>query len=418
MKKLNYLLLILLSMIILLPNVYADDGITISHEQQNVLDENGKLIGVEITMNITAPDVVAIQHEVEFDSEKLELKELTPNGSFTLTQGEYKKSGKKTKVSLVVDGEYGYNKAPYLKFYFEFTDKFIPYTSANIRFSKVMASGLAEKLTRLPGKEITLNINGNNMLSSGSKDIDEKVTVQEWIDKNKKYLYIAGIVIVVIIILDIIHISFKNRKQAVPFNTNAQFIDNNAKHLRNTFTDTQENENKANGIDPDKYKYKSIILFMIGLSIISIGTVFAVQGAKNQDIREYIVGKKEGKKFEEIDINGDDSINVLDLVLEKNVKSYKVIRINEWDTEFKRNMNLYFVDIYHSQIPMEVYSVEYGKKRHIELKSDYDINAMQCETGILENFKKEDNGKIWVYEFDYTLNEGIDNCYLQAVEGN
>ena len=418
MKRINYIILMVISMLIILPNVYANDGVSLSYDQQNVLDDKGNLIGVELTMNVTAPDAIAIQHDIEYDNEKLELKEVTPNGSFTLTQGEIKKNGKKNKVTMVVDGDYAYSYAPYLKLYFEFTDKFIPYTSANIRFSKMYSSGLAEKLTRLPGKEITLTITGTNMLSTGSKDIDEKVTIQEWIEKNKQYLYIAGAVILILIVLDLLHISFKNRKQHTPFNTNAQFKDNNAKHLRNVFTDTQENENKENGIDPDKYKYKSIILFMIGLSIISIGTVFAVQGSKNQDIRDYIVGKTDGKKMEELDINGDNKINVLDLVLEKNTKGYQVIRINEWNTEFKRNMNLYFIDIYHSKIPMEVYSVEYGKTRHLVIDTKYNINAMQCEIGTIENFKKIDNPDHWTYEFDYTLNEGMDNCYLQAIEGN
>ena len=418
MKRINYIILIVISMLIILPNVYANDGVSLSYDQQNVLDDKGNLIGVELTMNVTAPDAIAIQHDIEYDNEKLELKEVTPNGSFILTQGEIKKNGKKNKVTMVVDGDYAYSYAPYLKLYFEFTDKFIPYTSANIRFSKMYSSGLAEKLTRLPGKEITLTITGTNMLSTGSKDIDEKVTIQEWIEKNKQYLYIAGAVILILIVLDLLHISFKNRKQHTPFNTNAQFKDNNAKHLRNVFTDTQENENIENGIDPDKYKYKSIILFMIGLSIISIRTVFAVQGSKNQDIRDYIVGKTDGKKMEELDINGDNKINVLDLVLEKNTKGYQVIRINEWNTEFKRNMNLYFIDIYHSKIPMEVYSVEYGKTRHLVIDTKYDINAMQCEIGTIENFKKIDNPDHWTYEFDYTLNEGMDNCYLQAIEGN
>lgn len=418
MKITKHLLLVIISMFIFLPNTYALDEVSISHEQQNILDDKNNLIGVEIVMNIEAPDAVAIQHEIEFDNEKLNLKEVTPNGSFTLTQGEYKKNDKKTKIAMVVDGEYGYSSAPYLKLYFEFTDKFIPYTDAKIRFSKIMSSGMAEKLTRLPGKEITLSMNGTNMLSSSSLDIDEKATIKEWAEKNKIYIYIAAIVIVALIVLDLIHISLKNRKQNTPFNTNAQFFDNNAKHLRNTFTDTQENENRENGIDPDKYKYRSIILFMLGLSIISIGTVFAVQGAKNQDIRDYIVGRTEGKSLNEIDINGDGNINVLDLVLEKNIKNYKVIKINEWNTDFKRNMNLYFIDIFQSKIPLEIYSVEYGNKRHISLNTKYNINAMQCELGTIENFKKTDNPNDYTYEFDYTLNEGIDNCYLQAIGGN
>ena len=268
------------------------------------------------------------------------------------------------------------------------------------------------------GKEISLTINGTNMLSSNAKDIDEKVTIKEWIETNKQYLYIAGIVILVLIVLDILYVSFKNRKQTTPFNTNAQFIDNNAKHLRNSFTDTQENENKENGIDPDKYKYKSIILFLIGLSIISIGTVIAVQGQKNQDIRNYIVGKETNLKKEELDISGDDIIDVLDLVLEKNVKDYEIIKINEWNPDFLRNMNLYFMDLYHSQIPLEVYSVEYGKTKHMSITTTYDINAMECELGTIENFKKIDNNTSWTYEYDYTLNEGKDNCYMQAVGGN
>jgi hypothetical protein len=256
------------------------------------------------------------------------------------------------------------------------------------------------------------------MLNTSAKDIDDKVTIQEWIEANKKYLYIAGIVIVVVIILDILYVSFKNRKQTTPFNTNAQFIDNNAKHLRNSFTDTQENENKENGIDPDKYKYKSIILFLIGLSIISIGTVIAVQGEKNQEIRNYIVGNKTSLKKEELDISGDNEINVLDLILEKNVKDYNIIRINEWNPNFLRNVNIYYMDLYHNQIPLEVYSVEYGKTKHIGITTTYDINAMECDLGTIDNFKKIDNNVSWTYEFDYTLNDGIDKCYMQAVNSN
>ena len=417
MKKL-YLLLVTAFMLFI-PNVYAETpAITYSHEQQNVLNENGELIGVELTMNFTGPEVIAIQHDMEFDSEKLELKEITANGSFNLTYGDIKKQGKKSSTTIVVDGEYAYSSAPYLKLYFEFTDKFVTYSSALIRFSNVKGVGLSEKLVKMNGKEISLTINGTNMLSSNAKDIDEKVTIKEWIETNKQYLYIAGIVILVLIVLDILYVSFKNRKQTTPFNTNAQFIDNNAKHLRNSFTDTQENENKENGIDPDKYKYKSIILFLIGLSIISIGTVIAVQGQKNQDIRNYIVGKETNLKKEELDISGDDIIDVLDLVLEKNVKDYEIIKINEWNPDFLRNMNLYFMDLYHSQIPLEVYSVEYGKTKHMSITTTYDINAMECELGTIENFKKIDNNTSWTYEYDYTLNEGKDNCYMQAVGGN
>ena len=118
MKKL-YLLLVTAFMLFI-PNVYAETpAITYSHEQQNVLNENGELIGVELTMNFTGPEVIAIQHDMEFDSEKLELKEITANGSFNLTYGDIKKQGKKSSTTIVVDGEYAYSSAPYLKLYFE-----------------------------------------------------------------------------------------------------------------------------------------------------------------------------------------------------------------------------------------------------------------------------------------------------------
>jgi hypothetical protein len=419
MRRIKYFIALILSIMIVLPNVYAEEKkVTFTHEQQNVINDNGELIGVELTMSFQGSDVVAIQHDIEFDSEKLNLKEVTANGSFTLTQGELKKKGKKTSTTMVIDGEYAYSNAPYLKMYFEFTDKFVNYSTALIRFTNVKSAGLAEKLIKMNGKEISLTITGNNMLSATAVDIDEKFTINEWIEQNKTYLYIAGGVILVLIILDILYVSFKNRKQDTPFNTNAKFIDNNAKHLRNSFTETQENENKQNGIDPDKYKYKSIILFMLALSILSIGTVIAVQGQKNQDIRDYIVGKKGSLKKEDLDISGDGEIDVLDLVFEKNVKDYKIIKINEWNTEFLRNMDLYFMDLYHSQIPLEVYSVEYNVPKHITYTTTYDINAMECENGKIENFKKIDNNVSWTYEFDYTLTEGTDKCYMQAVASN
>ena len=418
MKRIKYFIILVLSTIILIPNVFADEAVTFNHEQQNIINENGELIGVELTFNIVGTDVVAIQHDIEYDSEKLDLKEITPNGSFTLTKGDIKKHGKKSSLSIVVDGDYAYSSAPYMKMYFEFTDKFVNYSSAIIRFTNVKSAGIAERLIKMNGKQITLTINGNNMLSSSSTDIDNEFTVKEWIENHKFQIYFGIFILVVAIVLDILYVSFKNRKPYTPFNTNARFQDNNAKHLRNSFTDTQENENKANGIDPDKYKYKSIALLMLGLSILTIGTIYAVQGQKNQDIRDYIVGKKVSLKKEELDISGDGEINVLDLIMEKTVRSYEIIKINEWNTEFLRNMNLYHIDLYHSKIPLEVYSVEYGKTRHIIYTTSYDINAMECELGTIENFKKIDYNNTWTYEFDYTLNEGKDNCYMQAVAGN
>ena len=418
MKRISYLIILIISMILLIPNVYADNEVTYTYEQQNIVNDQGDLIGVELTFIMNGTDVVAIQHDMEFDSDKLDLKEITANGSFNLTYGEIKKSGKKSKTTIVVDGNYAYTSAPYMKLYFEFTDKFLASTSASIRFSNVKSAGLGERIINMDGKELTLTSSGNNMLSISSKNIDNKVTIQEWMENNKQYLYIAGIVIIVIIILDIIHVSFKNRKQTTPFNTNAEFKDNNAKHLRNSFTDTVENENIQNGVDRDYGKYKSIVLFMIGLSIISIGTVIAVQGSKNQDIRDYIVGKKVNLSTEELDISGDGTIDVLDLVLEKCVKNYEIIKINEFNTDFSRNMNLYYMDLYHSQIPLEVYSIEYGKTNHMSYTTTYNINAMECEHGTIENFKKIDNNTSWTYEFDYTLNEGTDNCYMQSIAGN
>ena len=50
-----------------------------------------------------------------------------------------------------------------------------------------------------------------------------------------------------------------------------------------------------------------------------------------------------------------------------------------------------------------------SKTRHITLETTYDINAMQCDIGTIENFKKIDNPHTWTYEFDYTLNEGIEH---------
>ena len=166
----------------------------------------------------------------------------------------------------------------------------------------------------------------------------------------------------------------------------------------------------------NKYKYKCIILFLIVISAFSFSIVYAVQGEKNQDIRDYIVGKTEGKKLEELDISGDKVVDVLDLVMEKNTSKYEIIRIKEWNTDFVRNMNLYYIDLFHSKIPVDVYSIEYNKTRHFTLNTKYDINAFQCDIGTIENFKKIDNPNNWTYEFDYTLTEGIDNCYMQAVE--
>ena len=415
MKKL-YFLLVLLTLL-LIPNVYAEDeqAVTFYPEQQNILDDGGNLIGVELTFNLKGGDIVAIQHDLEYDCDKIKLKEITANGSFTETHQDINEKGKTGKTSIVVDGDYAYSEAPYLKLYFEFTDKFLPFTSAKIRMSNNKAAGLVEKIINIYDKEITLTVNGTNMLGVSSVDINRKLTIKEWINQNIKYIYIIGGIVVALIVLDILHVSRKNRKQTVPFNTNAQFIDNNAKHLRNVFTDTQENENKANGIDPDKYKYKCIILFLMVLSILSIGIVHAVQGAKNQDIRDYIVGKTSGKNVEELDISGDGTVDVLDLVMEKNVENYEIIRIKEWNTDFSRNMNMYFLDLFNSKIPLDVYSVEYGKTRHFTINSIYDINAFQCDLGTISNFKKVDNPTNWTYEFDYVLSEGTDNCYMQAI---
>ena len=414
MKKL-YVILIL-TLMLFIPTVFAEDQVvTFTPEQQNILDDNGNLIGVELTYTLKGGDTVAIQHDIEYEADKMKLKEITANGSFTETHSDIYEKGKKGKTSIVVDGEYAYSEAPYLKLYFEFTDKFLPYTSSVIRMSNNKACGLVEKLIDLYDKEITLTINGNNMLSVNAVDINRKLTFREWVEKNKTYLYIAGIVILALIVLDILYVSFRNRKQTVPFNTNATFKDNTAKHLRNVFTDTQENENKANGIDPDKYKYKCIILFLIGISVLSIGVVHAVQGSKNQDIRDYIVGKTEGKSLEDLDISGDKVVDVVDLVIEKNTANYEIIRIKEFNTEFLRNMNLYYIDLFQSKIPFDVYSVEYNKSRHFTLNTIYDINAFECDLGTIENFNKVDNPNNWTYEFDYTLTEGKDNCYMQAV---
>ena len=96
MRRIKYFIALILSIMIVLPNVYAEEKkVTFTHEQQNVINDNGELIGVELTMSFQGSDVVAIQHDIEFDSEKLNLKEVTANGSFTLTQGELKKKGKK-----------------------------------------------------------------------------------------------------------------------------------------------------------------------------------------------------------------------------------------------------------------------------------------------------------------------------------
>ena len=418
MNRIKYFIVLIISLILLIPNVYADNEVTFTYEQQNIVSEDNDLVGVELTLILNGNDVVAIQHDMEFDSEKLELKEITANGSFNLTYGEVKKHGKKSSTTIVVDGDYAYTTAPYIKIYFEFTDKFLASSTALVRFSNVKAAGLGEKIININSKELSLTSNGNNMLSVTSREIDNEATIKEWINKNKQYLYIAGIVVVVLIVLDIIYVSIKNRKQTTPFNTNAQFKDNNAKHLRNTFTDTVENENKANGIDPDSYKYKSIVLFMIGLSIISIGTVMAVQGAKNQDIRDYIVGRKVDLSTDELDISGDGVIDVLDLILEKCVKNYEIIKINEFNTEFSRNINLYYIDLYHNKIPLEVFSVDYGVTKHMSITTTYNVNAMQCDIGTIENFKKIDNNTSWTYEYDYTLNEGNDNCYMQLIDGN
>ncbi len=416
MKKI-YVILILLTMIVI-PNVFAEEQqvVTFNVEQQNILNDNNTLIGVELTFNLVGGDVVALQHDIEYDNDKMTLKEITPNGSFNETHKVVKETKAKSYVNIVVDGEYAYSEAPYLKLYFEFTDKFLPFTSAQIRMRNNKAAGLGEKLINIFDKEITLTINGNNMLGVSSVDINNKLTVQEWFEKNKKYIISASIIILILIVLDILYVSRKNRKQTIPFNTNATFIDNNAKHLRNVFTDTQENENKENGIDPDKYKYKCIILLLIGLSVLSTSIVYAVQGAKNQDIRDYIVGNKDGKNIEELDISGDGIVDVLDLVLEKNTENYEIIRIKEWNTNFYRNMNLYYLDLFNSKIPLDVYSVEYNTTRHFTLNSIYDINAFQCDIGTIENFKKIDNPHDWTYEFDYTLPEGNDNCYMQAVK--
>ena len=415
MKKL--FIFILLSLVLVIPNVYADDQVvTFTPEQQNILDDNGNLIGVELIFNLKGGDVVALQHDIQYEADKLKLKEVTANGSFTETHQEIKEKGKKGNTIVVVDGNYAYTEAPYLKLYFEFTDNFLPYTSAVIRMSNNKAAGLGEKLIDIFDKEIKLTINGNNMLSVNSTDINRKLTFKEWFNKYKIYIYIVGIIIIALIVLDVMYVSFKNRKQVVPFNTNATFVDNTAKHLRNVFTDTQENENKENGIDPDKYKYKCIILLLIGLSVITFSTVYAVHGEKNQDIRDYIVGNTKGKKLEELDISGDKVVDVLDLVMEKNTTNYEKIRIKEWNLDFKRNMNMYYIDLFQNKIPFDIYSIEYNKTRHFTINTTYDINAFQCEIGTIENFKKIDNPHDWTYEFDYILPEGIDNCYMQAVK--
>jgi len=413
MKKI-YILIIGITLL-LLPNVYADDNqiVTFNIDQQNIIDVDGNLVGVELTFNLNGGDIVAMQHNIEYESDKIKLKTISANGSFTETHSDIQEKNNKGNTIIVIDGEYAYSEAPYLKLYFEFTDKFNTFSSTTIKTTENKAAGLGKKLINIFDKDINLNMNGINMLSVTTQDINKKHSISNWIKENKMIIYIVVIIIVIIIILDILYVSRKNRKQTIPFNTNAQFIDNNAKHLRNSLTDTLENENIENGIDRDKYKYKCIILLLLCVTLITANIVYATQGEKNQDIRNYIVGKKTNKNKSELDISGDGKIDVLDLVLEKCVTNYEIIRIKEWNENFLRNMNLFYLDKYNNKIPLEVYSVEYNKDKHFIINSIYNANEIQCEIGSIDNFDKKDNGNNWTYEFDYNISDGIDNCYLK-----
>lgn len=285
---------------------------------KNTLENNSIYYGEDdaiiLTFKVQSPDVMAIKHEIEYNTNEFTLEEVTPNSYFNY---EYKDAnGENNTVikTVVFDSENSFDSIEYMKLRLKPKDNI---TEGTIKIDKIDLGNSDHKLVKANGSILTLRINGDDLSVLKEELVMQNIFIKTIRENKKTSIIICLSVILLIIVKNIFFKVFKGATKKRKYFTDMKEPENKEEVIMQEregieLIKAAEKEEQENPISDDIFKGKYevfIILFLVG-SLLITTNVFAKANNAPQ-IRNAIVNNTYSA---DLDYNKDKKINVIDLV--------------------------------------------------------------------------------------------------------
>lgn len=284
----------------------------------NTLENNSIYYGDDDTIILTfkaqSSDVMAIKHEIEYNTEEFTLEEVIPNSYFNY---EYKDTNGENNIvtkTVLFDSVYAFDSIEYMKLKLKPKDNI---TEGTIKIDKIEFGNSDHKLVKPNGSLLTLKISGDDLSVYKEELIMQNVIVKTIREHKKTSIAFCIAVIALIIIKNIAVSIFKaTTKKRKYFTDMKEPVDKEEKRIEEQegieLIREVEKEEKENPISDDIFKGKYeifILLFLVGSLLMTTHVFAKTDNAK--DIRNAIINQTYS---EDLDYNKDKKINVIDLV--------------------------------------------------------------------------------------------------------
>lgn len=209
MRKLKYILLIMISFFIFNTTVLAESSAftTMINMEPEIVD--GK---VNVLLGYMGEEVMVVDHYLSYDHTRLKLLEVVPFDNFKVDISDEKIDGKYSTFRVLADSDYSFKESNYAVAIFEVKDNFKNMNTADVFVYNVLAASPVKQLYRNTGNIATLIRNSANEMYFTIDPITDKTKGEYWWKKYWIFFALLGAIIVLILVL-IISMPSKRKKE-------------------------------------------------------------------------------------------------------------------------------------------------------------------------------------------------------------
>ena len=216
MKKFNLILFNILVFISLFMGgipVNASSFETEVHLQNSL--ESDKTFSIII--GFSGKNIMAIQNQISYESEKLELISVSPVDDFVVTSSKPKDNNEYKVFNILADADHVYQNNSYAVLRFKVTDEFAIGKAARIFFSDYLAAGPYKTEFRNTGFYYTITRDEELSISAIKKTITDGTKYTIWLEDNF-LLIVGGVAAFLFIVFILTHLptgKLENRERKV-----------------------------------------------------------------------------------------------------------------------------------------------------------------------------------------------------------
>lgn len=158
---------------------------------------------VKVYVGFTGEEIMAVTHNLSYDSSKLTLVDVEALDNFVVTTGGETTDGKWKIIPILADSDYSFVDSNFAVLTFEVSESFKIDKTSDVFIYNVEASGPDKTKYRTQGEIMTMDRESASEMYFLTKDIDNSTNIKYWISEHLLLiaLIILGIIGVVVLII-------------------------------------------------------------------------------------------------------------------------------------------------------------------------------------------------------------------------